>query len=282
MSAAGSRLIIREPASTDELHAVETMQKEVWGIPDIEIVNLHHLIAVQASGGVLLCAFDGDAMAGFVYGFVGHERGRTVHHSHMLAVKSEYRSQNLGYRLKLEQRKRVMVQGIGIMTWTFDPLRSVNAFFNFSKLGVVADRYYPDFYGSDAVSFLHQNGTDRLWVSWHLGSRRVGKTLERIRPKENIAELPVLISTMETGTPRVGNAIPSLTSERLLIEVPADIGLIERTDPTVARTWRHVTRDAFTSALDAGFFVEDFVMMEREGQRIGAYVLSNSENLKFW
>ena len=52
------------------------------------------------------------------------------------------------------------------MTWTFDPLQSANAHFNFRKLGVVSDQYKVDFYGDQSSSFLHRNGTDRLWVTW--------------------------------------------------------------------------------------------------------------------
>ncbi len=281
-TAAESRLIIREPASTDELHDVEAVQKGVWGIPDIEVVNLHHLIAVQASGGVLLCAFDGEKMAGFVYGFVGHERGKTVHHSHMLAVRSEYRSQNLGYRLKLEQRRRVLDQGIKIMTWTFDPLQSLNAFFNFAKLGVIADRYYPDFYGTEAASFLHQNGTDRLWVSWHLDSNRVGKALEGIRSETNFKDLPAMIFVSDKDTPAILDSRAALTNDRFLIEIPGDIGAIEKSDPDVAQEWRRTTREAFVTALDAGFVVEDFVNIDKRGPRVGSYVLNKSEDLKLW
>ena len=54
----------------------------------------------------------------------------------------------------------------------------MNAYFNFNKLGVVSDRYFINFYGEDAASFLHRNGTDRLWVKWLLTSRHVNERLE--------------------------------------------------------------------------------------------------------
>ncbi len=137
-------------------------------MPDLDVVPLSHLVAVKAAGGVLLGAFDRETLVGFVYGFVSYEYGQMAHHSHMLAVKSAYRNFNLGQKLKLAQRERVLAQGITLMTWTFDPLQSLNAYFNFNKLGVLADRYKVDFYGADASSFLHRNGTDRLWVAWPL------------------------------------------------------------------------------------------------------------------
>ena len=123
-------------------------------------------MAAKEAGGVLIGAFDGDTLVGFVYGFPSFEHGQLAHHSHMLAVKPAYRNFDLGRRLKLAQREHVMAQGIELISWTFDPLQSLNAHFNFNKLGVIADRYLPNFYGEDAASFLHQTGTDRLWVSW--------------------------------------------------------------------------------------------------------------------
>src|SRR5262249_38255145 len=110
-------ITIRDIDELSEVHAVEELQKEVWGIPDIEVVPLTQLVAAKTSGGVLLGAFDSDELAGFVYGFVGFEREITVHHSHMLAVKPAYRSHDLGFRLKLAQRERVLSQGISVMTW---------------------------------------------------------------------------------------------------------------------------------------------------------------------
>src|SRR6185295_7857736 len=160
-----------------QMRAVEELQKEVWGIPDIEVVPLTQLVAAKEAGGTLIGAFDADVLVGFVYGFPSFEYGQAAHHSHMLAVKPAYRNLDLGKQLKLAQRERVIAQGIAVMTWTFDPLQSLNAHFNFRKLGVVADKYLRDFYGADAASFLHQTGTDRLWVSWWLTSDHVTKTI---------------------------------------------------------------------------------------------------------
>ncbi len=67
----------------------------------------------------------------------------------MLAVRPEFRSFNAGYLLKLAQRSKVIEKGIERMTWTFDPLQSVNAYFNFNKLGVVSDQYFVNFYGEE-------------------------------------------------------------------------------------------------------------------------------------
>jgi predicted GNAT superfamily acetyltransferase len=233
---------IRQIESFAELRAVEELQKEVWGIPDIDVVPLTQLVAAKASGGVLLGAFDGHTLVGFVYGFVAEEDGEMAHHSHMLAVKNAYRNFNLGYKLKLAQREEVLAQGINLITWTFDPLQSLNAYFNFVKLGVVCDRYMINFYGEEASSFLHQSGTDRFWVKWLLTSDRVVKRLGAAK-----AEL-------------------ESPSDKLVIEIPADVNALSLEN---AIEWRQRTRRAFTEALEAGYVVRDFY---RDGEN-GIYIL---------
>jgi predicted GNAT superfamily acetyltransferase len=160
---------IREIRGIDELRAVEALQKEVWECPDLEVVPAYHMIASRKVGAILIGAFDGGELVGFSYGFPGFEGDRRMIHSDMLAVRSTYRDRGLGRALKLAQRDAALACGVDRMTWTFDPLQTRNAFLNFSKLGVVADRYLPDFYG-DTISPL-QSTTDRLWVTWHLRER---------------------------------------------------------------------------------------------------------------
>ena len=78
------------------MRAVEELQKEVWGIPDIEVVPLTQLVAAKEAGGTLIGAYDADVLVGFVYGFPSFEYGQAAHHSHMLAVKTAYRNLDLG------------------------------------------------------------------------------------------------------------------------------------------------------------------------------------------
>lgn len=234
-----------------KMRAVEELQKEVWGIPDIEVVPLTQLVAAKEAGGTLIGAYDADELVGFVYGFPSFEYGQAAHHSHMLAVKTAYRNLDLGRKLKLAQREQVMAQGIAVMTWTFDPLQSLNAHFNFRKLGVVADRYLLDFYGAEAASFLHQTGTDRLWVSWWLTSDRVKKTISGDRAPESSAP------------------------EDVSIEIPGDINSLQQQDPRTALKWREQTRAAFTEAIGAGYKVVGFT---RENE-VGKYLLRREELL---
>jgi predicted GNAT superfamily acetyltransferase len=272
-------IIIRDIESISEMRAVELLEKEVWGCEDLDIVPLTLLAAARESGGILIGAFDESLLVGFAFGFVGQEKGEVVHHSHMLGVKPSHRSFNLGYKLKLAQRDRALQLAITLMTWTFDPLQSLNAYFNFGKLGVLSDNYKINFYGETTSSPLHQTGTDRLWVTWFLDSPRVKARIEQNSPIEfpDLSDT-TLIRCSEANAPlRVATVYD--IGDVAGIEIPEDINSIERSEPNLARKWREETRRAFSDAIEAGFIVRDFVRKARDGQTVGVYILSRG-NMK--
>lgn len=266
------------------MREVEALQKEVWGCDDLDVVPLTLLTAAREVGAILIGAFDGSSLVGFAYGFVGYENGQVSHHSHMLAVSPAYRNFNLGYKLKLAQREKVLAQGITRMTWTFDPLQSLNAHFNFSKLGVLTDRYKIDFYGEATSSFLLQIGTDRLWVSWPLDSRRVRERLRAGPGKQDSpAGLERILPLVQVGAdnePRRNSAAGVSRDETLLIEIPADINTLQRESPQLAARWREATRRAFTEAMAAGYLVEEFYRSSRKDRPAGIYLLSHGKRVE--
>lgn len=269
-----SNITIREIDEPAEMRTVEELQKEIWGIPDLDVVPLTQMVAAKEAGGVLIGAFDGETLVGFVYGFPSFERGEMAHHSHMLAVSPAYRNYDLGRRLKLAQREHVIAQGMGLISWTFDPLQSLNAHFNFGKLGVLADRYLPNFYGEDAASFLHQTGTDRLWVSWLVSSERVKAKLNSVSYSvpSNIGPSVVQVETDDSS--RRNDLAEGLAREHFGIEIPSNIDALPR---EIGLRWREDTRWAFTEALNAGYFVDAFVRETRGDKRIGKYILSRKK-----
>ena len=276
---ADSNIVYRDIEKISEMRAVEQLQKEVWGFSDRDIVPVLTLIPTIEVGGVLVGAFDKERLVGFAYGFIGREKGNLILHSNMLAVLPQYRCQNLGYKLKLAQRERALATGIGIMTWTFDPLQSRNAHLNFAKLGVVSSRYKIDHYGDESSSFLHQNiGTDRLWVWWELDSLRVRQRLQSDEQERMIPSVPrdaiTLAGLTADGPSSKCGLHEAIGSEHLLIEIPADINSLQHQDVHVARRWREITRKAFVEALAAGYVIKEFYRPTGAGQVNGAYLLS--------
>lgn len=270
-------IILRDIRSTDEIKELEDLQIKVWGDDDRDIVPLNQLAAASYVGGSLIGAFDGQRMAGFVYGFYGHIGGRIVHHSHMLGVDPDYRGHDLGFRLKVAQREKVLADRItDRITWTFDPLQSLNAHFNFGKLGVVSDTYKVNVYGERGVSFLHQNGTDRLFVTWLLHSSLVQECVSGQRHRsEPPADLGGgvlrLVHNAESNIPvRQGELDDSPDPRAVRIEIPSDINSIEADDFDLARRWREETRRAFSQAFSQGYVAVDYFL---ENGQTGSYLL---------
>ena len=270
-------VVIRDLETVDDLRKVEAVEKEVWGLSDQDTMPLTMIIASKEAGSIWLGAFDTDALVGFAFGFLGRENGETMIHSHLLAVRAPYRDLDLGYKLKLAQRERALAMGIRQMTWTFDPLQSKNAHFNFAKLGVVSEKYKADFYGLKTSSVLHRNSTDRLWVQWRLSSKRVQQRLQGKNASSDsldaLSNLIPLVGFDGDGKPVKTDMEAALGRQRICIEIPSEINAVEQKDPALAREWRAATRWAFTESLAAGFFVAEFCRSIRGRQGPGAYLL---------
>jgi predicted GNAT superfamily acetyltransferase len=272
---------IRELQTVDDLRLALQVEKVVWDLDDVDVMPLTTAVATRAAGAFWLGAFEGDQLVAIAYAFPSFHEGRIGFHSHLLAVRASHRGSGLGYRLKLAQREHALLLGVGEITWTFDPLRSLNAHLNFSRLGVVSDSYRVDFYGPQTSSPLHRTGTDRLWVTWQLASPRVERRLRgadnRLEILDALKHLEPLVRFNGDGVPVLGEMSAALARQRIAIEIPGDIDAVERRDMALAREWREVTRTAFTEALRAAFVVQEFCRSIRGQQGPGAYLLERAE-----
>jgi predicted GNAT superfamily acetyltransferase len=277
--AADRHLVIRDVTTDAEFRQVEDIQREAWGFRDLDVVPWAHIIAAKWAGGIILGAFDGERMAGFVYGFPAFESGRQSLHSHMLAVRPESRNLKAGIKLKLAQRLKAIAMGVQEITWTFDPLQSLNAHLNFTKLGVVSNRYLVNFYGEETSSPLHRGvGTDRLWVRWLLGDERVKSRAESAEAQRGPQDAsppgvdldpglleepgPLLLGTAGDKWEKLPHADPDADSAEYsgyLIEIPADIALLKDQNIEWARNWRMKVQGWFLSSFERGFQASDFV-----------------------
>jgi chorismate synthase len=271
-------LIIRDITEISEMREVEHLQIEVWGVADREVFPALALVPMVEVGGVLLGAFDGERMAGFVFGFPGREKQEALLHSDMLAVRPEYRSAGLGYRLKLAQRERTLAMGIEKITWTFDPLQSRNARLNFGKLGVIADSYRPEYYGT-TTSFLHQTGTDRLWVTWLLNSERVKDRIKQPELNRNTdGKAITVLRVANDNEPLKINFDAASDTAVFAIEIPDDINRLLTKDAALASRWRAATRERFTSLMGDRFQVTEFEFVESTYGKVGQYLLMRSDS----
>ena len=269
---------IRPVQTHDEYRAVERLQREVWGQGDLDVVPDHLLITAQKNGGVVLGAFEvlaeegpgtrEERLIGAVFGFVGLAPGGQIKHcSHILAVAPAYWNRNVGYRLKLAQRERVLAQGLDLITWTFDPLESRNARLNFHKLGATCNTYLRDLYGQMRDGLNVGLPSDRFQVDWHVASEHVAGRLSENRVGPSLSSLraagvPILNRPLPGDPPSPPQAVLPLEGDRLLIQIPAHFQAVKSADVGLARAWREHTRALFEAAFASGYTVVDLLFEE--------------------
>jgi predicted GNAT superfamily acetyltransferase len=176
-----SQTSIRACQTLDELQACVILQREVWGFTDIELVPMRIFVVAQKIGGQVIGAFLGAELAGFAMSLPGCRDGHPYLHSHMLAIKPEFRNSGLGRRLKLAQRDDALHRGIRLIEWTFDPLEIKNAWLNLERLGAICRRYVANQYGITSSPLQGGLPSDRFVAEWWLKSRRVESTLRNGR-----------------------------------------------------------------------------------------------------
>ncbi len=283
---------IRPLDTVADMRAVEDLQRAVWGNNDADIVPLHMLTTVAHNGGVLLGAWDAEEekLVGFVFGFLGTDQenpkrpamANLKHCSHMLGVLPEYRDQGVGFKLKLAQRERVMQQGVRLITWTYDPIESRNAYLNIARLGCICQTYYREVYGEMADALNKGLPSDRFQVEWWITSQRVKQRLSGERPRLTLgsfasAGAPILNPTrLNAGSLPQSTAHPS-TPEGIfaLVEIPANFQTLKVADPGLAREWKLQARAIFELAFAEGYLVTDFLHETVEGRERAFYVLSH-------
>jgi predicted GNAT superfamily acetyltransferase len=172
-------IVIRNCQGLNELRACVSLQKEVWGFSDAELIPLRMFVVAEKIGGQVIGAFEGNELAGFALAVPGLRAGHSYLHSHMLAVRKKSRNAGLGQRIKLFQREDALVRGFELIEWTFDPLEIKNAYLNIEKLGAIARRYTVNQYGITTSPLQAGLPTDRLVAEWWLKSKRVEDLLNR-------------------------------------------------------------------------------------------------------
>jgi predicted GNAT superfamily acetyltransferase len=277
--------IIRLIETPEEMRLVEALQRRVWPGSETDVVPSHLLLTAAHNGGLVLGAFVGEELIGFVFGFPGFyatpDGPRLKHCSHMLGVHPEWRDRGLGFALKRAQWQLVRHQGIDRITWTYDPLLSRNARLNIARLGAVCNTYRRSEYGEMRDGLNAGLPSDRFQVDWWVNSRRVERRLSRrARPlltfDQFLAARPSLLAACSdaAGVPRPTEETPRLEGTLLLVEIPSRFDVLRQADLALARDWRFYTREVFENAFAAGYLVTDFVY----DQGRSFYVLTHGES----
>ncbi len=274
-------IAIRALRTVDEFRECEALQRRAWKMSgDLDVVPVHLLVMVDRNGGLVLGAFDGEALVGFVFGFPGlTEERKPKHCSYMMGVEPGYQGQSVGYRLKLAQRERVLGQGLDLATWTYDPLESRNAALNIHRLGATCRTYAADYYGPMRDGLNAGFPSDRFEVEWWVASEHVRQRLARAdestAAERADAEVPVanFVTRNAAGLPIPGALVLDKEEPVIRVEIPASYQGVKAADAALALEWRYATRHMFQELFEAGYMVVDFLREEVGEERRCFYVL---------
>jgi len=238
---------IRECTTIEEFDGCLSLQREAFGLPDLELSPRRHLIVSRQAGGWTLGAFVADRMVGFVHQLAAVRGNNEIFgYSHMMAVAKDYQNKGVGARLKWAQRERALREGRKLIKWTWDPMQSRNAHFNLNRLGVTVDTYAENFYGIDysADSSIKERlglPSDRLFATWNLDSERV-------------RGLAAGSAALVEGTPVV------------TVAIPAQWSALVKTDAQRALSEQARVRTEFKNALAQGLICAGFERGEEESR----------------
>jgi predicted GNAT superfamily acetyltransferase len=237
---------IRECTTIEEFDRCVALQREAFGLPDLELSPRRHLIVSRQAGGWTLGAFVADRMVGFVHHLAAVRGDNEIFgYSHVMAVAKDYQNKGIGARLKWAQREKALREGRKLIKWTWDPMMARNAHFNLNRLGATVETYFNNFYGVDYGSDEPAGlPSDRLSATWHIDSARVH----------------VLAKGIET--PFEGKRVGT-------IEIPADWYALVKRDVQRARAEQARVREEFQRAFAEGLICAGF----ERGREESSYVL---------
>ena len=269
-------IVLRRLESLEELKAVQRLERTVWGMDPIP---LHQTLTAVKNGGLVLGGFHTDRLVGFCYAFPGFDGKRTYLCSHMMGVEPAYRGIGLGKRMKWDQRKWALSMGYSLITWTFDPLESINASLNLNALRAICDTYIENCYGEMDDELNRGLPTDRFQVEWWIDSPHVttpAPPTAAVGPDRRVCGWFV----NPNGLPQLEEEVeptPARTEGPLLVPIPAGFQHIKARDSALARDWRLKTRMIFQTLFAEGYVATG--TLREPGKPVHYYVLQKKEQL---
>jgi predicted GNAT superfamily acetyltransferase len=272
------QITIRRAESVSDYRACQDAQRRAWGIQEEGyVVPIATMVGANLHGGLVLGAFHagGHAVA-MSFGFLGKVEDRLCLYSQLTGVVPEYQSRGLGYKLKMAQADFAHENGLTLIAWAFDPLQAGNARFNLDKLGARVRRYVDNMYGERTDALNAGVPTDRVIAEWEVSAETKPSTKTCT---ETATRLPRLIRFEQgaIGTPQPSTIVSVPDAPQVLLELPAQISTLRRDHPEIAESWRLAVKQAFQSAISAGYEAIGFVREDASGKPRCHYLLERRQ-----
>ncbi|MBB5174025.1 GNAT family N-acetyltransferase [Texcoconibacillus texcoconensis] len=246
---------IRQLTTMDEIEQIQKIEEAVWNMSPIPI---HQKYTASNNGGMILGAFDGEQTVGFLYSFPGFDGKKTYLCSHMLGILPAYRKSGLGMNMKLKQLEIAKRIGYDMITWTFDPLESLNAYLNLHKLGATGAYYKENHYRTLTDQLNKGLPTDRIQIEWYVNEKRQ-------LPSFSVDESNVLLQVGNENTPVItdvySHSFP-MQKDYWLVGVPENFQTMKQQKPQIAEKWRYDSRQVFQSLFNEHYQAVDVIKDE--------------------
>lgn len=255
-------LTIRLLNTYEELLAVKELEEIIWASDDP--VPLHQTMTVVKHGGMVIGAFIKERLVGFQYSFAGFDGEKAYLCSHILGIHPDYQKGGIGEKLKLAQRKAAIEKGYELISWTYDPLETVNGNLNIRKLGAICSTYIENCY-HEMTDILNAGiPSDRFQVEWWISHPYVTEILASPRKERemNVHIRPVLrfeINSQGDPEPQAIDLSQDQHDGQLVVAVPSTFQAVKARNLDLALRWRMETRSVFTHYFRNGWLVCDFI-----------------------
>ncbi|WCK52354.1 GNAT family N-acetyltransferase [Aneurinibacillus sp. Ricciae_BoGa-3] len=249
-------VLFKKLETIKELEAMASLETRVWAMKPIP---LHQTFTAAKNGGIVIGAYEGQQMIGFIYSFPGFAQGEPYLCSHMMGIDSDYQNRGIGYLLKMKQAEEARKLGYDKIKWTYDPLESRNAYLNIVKLGAICSEYIENCYGEMTDGLNRGIASDRFNVEWHINSPYLHKRIL-------FANLSIQPDAMVLGWQLRKDGYPQALIKDLavmsqsnlpflFVSIPSEFQKIKQVDLELAVEWRLQTRRVFREAFAGGWMV---------------------------
>lgn len=230
----------------EALQQAEELQQAVWGMTQSEVLGATTMRWITHIGGFFIGAWDEDTMIGFCIASLGKRENKWVLWSDMAGIRPGYQGLGVGHEIKQRQKVWAREQGLEEIRWTFDPMRSGNASFNFHKLGASSHMYHREFYGHMEDEINRGLPADRLEAVW------------------STANMPYNSRPVDHDAPFAVQWDGTLVQQQLVdehqvrIEIPIDLNHLKTNNLNLAQQWQQSVRAAFGHYFANGYQANDF------------------------
>ena len=179
-------LTYRRLETREEYETALEVQKNVWGMEDIEILPVHFMIAYR-DYGEQWGAFDYNKMVSIL---LSYPCGDSHYLMHMLGTIPEYRGKGIGEKLMKHVKQRLIERGQNFLVWTYDPLDFANAHLYHNKIGSIGYKVAFDYYGRLRSKHHGELPTHRLFCFWSLSEKpKNGHEIKEVKIPASLEEM---------------------------------------------------------------------------------------------